>query len=286
MHLKTMSQLRPMALLALLGSRLMFACHGACSDDASESCSPNWDSSSLLQHHSHAGHSQAQAAPSSSRKATARVNSRGEHPCQTFNASTVTEESIAWCDPSLVPADKRVPEKLQGFFYMSGLDNGEKFLCLSLGTWNEAERALTVESHPAELWGTGQEAKLTLAILPLLSSNDKLVFTFSDDSLTEAVISTVFVDDASGAGAFSLGGLAQTLFNKLMTMTYILNQDAQPLGSVWKRNTVFLNLIPVPDLIYNFVRIFDGQGVIDAKANSDMISQEGGGTEYNRYRCP
>jgi len=93
--------------------------------------------------------------------------------------------AASWCNADLVPIEKRIPEALQGLYWMKGLAVEDVAFCTSLAEWDGETRSAFLSPWTDFIWRVGADKKLPLA-------GPRLVYnmTFTDETYKEAKITT------------------------------------------------------------------------------------------------
>lgn len=109
-----------------------------------------------------------------------------------FAASAAT-----WCNASLVPPEKRVPEQLRGLYWMMNLSVADVAFCTSLAEWDSETMTGTLEPWTMfvarkEVWETVPSWFTTIQKIAGWAYTKSFLFTlkFKDSSFREATITT------------------------------------------------------------------------------------------------
>merc|ERR1740123_2358844 len=168
---------------------------------------------------------------------------------QRFHYSKLTE-AATWCDPKRVPEEQRVPEKLQGLFWLKDLSLPDVAACMSLAIWNKEDRTAIVTVWKDfvvmdNLFGVPMFNQLRLLGL-------RYLFTF-DESLSIANI------EPFGTGIFGYPSLK--VFNAFSSFPMIEKPGGggKP-GDLWDRPSHFgVGGVRLASSSYQLVRIMDGK---------------------------
>jgi len=96
---------------------------------------------------------------------------------KTYQVENLVAEAKEWCDPHRVNAAFRVPEKLQGLFWMqNNIFIPDVMVCMSLGWWFPATRTLFLHAFEAFVWMNNVPG----ALGQLLTAGNFWMFQFSE----------------------------------------------------------------------------------------------------------
>lgn len=169
-------------------------------------------------------------------------------PCQEEYA---LEELVArapeWCNSSLVPAEKRLPKKLQGLFWLKGLPLSDVAACFSTGTWDQETLTATLTVWRDFIW---QDSLLTRTLVgTVYNAEFKYLIKFKDANLTDA--------DIKPTGNLLFSPVVTT-FAKVAEFPFIESPGGKP-GDRWSRPSYFgIGDFKVLTNEYEAWRVLDG----------------------------
>eukprot|EP00928_Gymnodinium_smaydae_P012812 TRINITY_DN14679_c0_g1_i2.p1 TRINITY_DN14679_c0_g1~~TRINITY_DN14679_c0_g1_i2.p1 ORF type:complete len:215 (-),score=13.39 TRINITY_DN14679_c0_g1_i2:143-787(-) len=181
-------------------------------------------------------------------------------------------KSTSWCDPNLVPVDRRAPKKLQGLFWLKGLPLSDIAACFSRGTWQNDTRTLTLHVYTDFLFC--DTPKGYKHVYHAYSANYGYSFTFNSD-LTFASIKAF----SKSRDAF--------MMNKVWRFEMVQSNDSDgglaedkagkaDAGDKWRRPS-FMRILNVKVHEYEAWRVLDG----DLKVNEENANAMGKALQAN-----
>jgi len=180
-------------------------------------------------------------------------------PCTVkYKLRDLVEGAKTWCDPKLVPEEKRAPKKLQGLFWLKGLPLPDFAACLSTGIWDQATRSLSISVWRDFVFAEVHSFPYALGF--------HYNITFKDDTLTEADIKP-----------YSEGNYYQKLFGTVPLQVFAqvaefpLIEHPGSNGEKWSRPSYFgTGSAQKFTNEYNMWRVMDGNKNVNA-ANTEMM---------------
>jgi len=202
-------------------------------------------------------------------------------PCvKKYKLREFVEGAKQWCDPNLVPEERRAPKKLQGLYWLKGLPLPDFAACLSTGTWDEATRTLVLSVWRDFIFAKEESFPYALGF--------HYNITFIDSTLSEAMITPV---SKGNDYQQALGTVPLQVFSQLAEFPMIEEPGSN--GEKWSRPSYF-HIGPKKQFTneYSLWRVMDGEKEINmasAELMYEMVGRMHDGDEteaYHQYDKP
>lgn len=189
-------------------------------------------------------------------------------PCKkAYKLKQFVSQAFSWCDPRSVPADRRVPKKLQGLFWMKDLPLPDVAMCLSTAEWNadKLEAKVSVWDH-FQFLGDSWSNWFTIGSIYRMGMTYHI--TFTNSSLSEADI-----EPYSGGSPLQkiMGAGPMWMFRTMSEFPMVELPSASAPGDRWKRPS-YGGISGTHVNTYYLWRVLDGDGVVQTEAANQMLS--------------
>jgi len=150
---------------------------------------------------------------------------------QDFDFSDLIDQAKTFCNPALVPDDKRVPKKVAGLYWLKGLPLPDVAACFSTGDWNPNTLTLTLSAWKDFLFMNGFEGRSVAS--QLYKADLAYLVKFKDASLSAADITPT-----TTGYSFAYSRITSA-FGAIAAFPLIEISDARTPGSRYARPSYF-----------------------------------------------